>query len=287
LVRHTSVEYAELVASVRDRGVLQPLLVRPRGDKFEVVEGGHRLAAAREAQLATVPCKVQELTDDEVLTIQVQTNAIRPQTERADFADRLQDIVEKRQLTMPQLAAIVHKSPQWLRDTLSLHGLNPKAKEALRRGEVSIKACVALSKLPRKMQADIVDSIFTMGADEFVEKCREVLKNYRECVRVGRTDIDIMRKYEPFPWYRSLGEIKDEAINNIACARVLKQMGAKSAADGWRACLAWMLHLDPEAAQDGKRKQENHQAVALRQKLSRKENREIAQSLLRLKGFKQ
>ena len=51
-VRKVSVEYQELVDSVRDKGILQPLLVRPHGDKYEVVEGSYRRAAAIECGLS-------------------------------------------------------------------------------------------------------------------------------------------------------------------------------------------------------------------------------------------
>lgn len=284
-IRYNSVEYRELVASVRELGVLQPLLVRPRGEKFEVVEGGHRWASAKECRRETVPCIVRELSDDEVLTIQVQANAIRPHTERAEFAERLYELATERKLTMPQLAALVHKSPGWIRDTLSLRNLNERARKMLSRGELTIRSATAISKLPKGMQESLLDEATTMSADDFAERCREVQKHFRECVREGRTDLEIMRRTEPYPWYRPLQEIRLEALNNTACAEILKLMGAESAIDGWRACLAWMLHLDPISIRNLTDKQEMYRHARLTEQHNRKTNRDIANSLMKIKDF--
>jgi len=286
LVKYNSVEYAELVASVRNEGVLQPLLVRPRGDKFEVVEGGHRLAASREARRETVPCMVREMTDEEVLAVQVQANAIRPVTERAEFATRLSEIAEERKLTINQLAATIHKSVSWVRDTLSLRHLHRGCKSLLADGKLSIRAAVAISKLPQAMQADLLEALPDLSPDELLEKCRLLQKQYREQVRTGRTDMEIMRQTEPYPWYRPLHEIKREALENAACAETLKLMGAKTAQEGWRACLAWMLHLDPKSIQNLKSKLETRRHENLSALTTRQSNRAIANSLLKIKDFK-
>lgn len=68
----------EMVESVKDRGVLSPVLVRPRPDGgYEIVSGHRRKMAAELAELATLPCLVRELTDDEAIILMVDSNLQR------------------------------------------------------------------------------------------------------------------------------------------------------------------------------------------------------------------
>ena len=86
---------AEFVESVRRHGVLQPLLVRSRGARFQVMAGGKRLAAALEAGLSEVPCLVERVDDDQARILAAATNVpstpregspVRPERPRADIA---------------------------------------------------------------------------------------------------------------------------------------------------------------------------------------------------------
>ena len=86
---------ADFVESVRRHGVLQPLLVRSRGGRFQVMAGGRRLAAALEAGLSEVPCLVERVDDEQARALAAATNvpsareaspAIRPERPNADIA---------------------------------------------------------------------------------------------------------------------------------------------------------------------------------------------------------
>jgi hypothetical protein len=87
---------ADFVESVRRHGVLQPLLVRSRGGRFQVMAGGKRLAAALEAGLSEVPCLVERVDDDQARALAAATNvpstareaspAIRPERPKTDIA---------------------------------------------------------------------------------------------------------------------------------------------------------------------------------------------------------
>ena len=71
-------EMEQMVESVRERGVLSPVLVRPMPDgSYQMVSGHRRKMAAELAELPTVPCIVRELTDDEAIIIMVDSNLQR------------------------------------------------------------------------------------------------------------------------------------------------------------------------------------------------------------------
>ena len=283
-VRRTSVEYRELVDSVKQKGVLQPLLVRPVGDKFEVVDGSHRFSAGIECSLAVFPCLVKEMTDDEVLSIQLQMNAIRPTTQKSEFADRLHELIDAKQLTLPQLSKMVNKSVSWLRDILSLRRLNAEARDMVNRGEIPVRQASMLARLPPKLQAQYNMLAVTMPADEFIETCRVVLKNFREMVREGRTEFTMLRQYEPVPYLRQMREIRHEALTSENAGVIIELMGASTPVDGWRACLAWLLHLDPVSIKDQFDNKERVQYERLSAPERRKKDRELKSLLITLQG---
>jgi ParB family transcriptional regulator, chromosome partitioning protein len=80
---------AKLVASIREKGVLQPILVRPRGDRFELVAGERRVRAARLAELKVIPAVVRELDDTEAFELALIENLAREDLNPADETDAL------------------------------------------------------------------------------------------------------------------------------------------------------------------------------------------------------
>src|SRR5258706_12840082 len=78
---------AELAASVKANGILQPLLVRPKGAKYQLVCGHRRLAAARAAGLEQVPVFAREMDDESALAAQIVENLQREDSHALDEAD--------------------------------------------------------------------------------------------------------------------------------------------------------------------------------------------------------
>jgi ParB/RepB/Spo0J family partition protein len=76
-VRKDRGDIAELVASIKEKGVLQPILVRPVGDKYEIIVGSRRFEAAKEAELDTIPAIVNEMSDSEAVAASLVENLQR------------------------------------------------------------------------------------------------------------------------------------------------------------------------------------------------------------------
>ena len=92
-VNREILEYLEMRDSIRDHGILQSLLVRPQGDGYEIIEGLHRYTGAKEVGLQTLPCIIRQCSDDEVLVLQLQANAISPETKLAEYAQQLKRLM--------------------------------------------------------------------------------------------------------------------------------------------------------------------------------------------------
>ncbi|MEN6458232.1 MAG: ParB/RepB/Spo0J family partition protein [Thermoguttaceae bacterium] len=157
-VDRQSIDYWELRDSIRDHGILQPLLVRPVGDLYEIIEGCHRFTAAKEAGLETLPCLIRETTDDEALVLMLQANAISPETKLAEYAQQLKRLMARNpDMTQSGLACLIRKSPVWIGKCLTLTKLLREVQVMVDRGEIPIENAYMLAKIPRSMQMDYVD----------------------------------------------------------------------------------------------------------------------------------
>jgi ParB family chromosome partitioning protein len=130
----------DLVASVRDKGILQPLLVRPLPDHvgmFEIVAGERRWRAAQRAQLHEVPVIVRELTDKEALEIALVENLQRQDLSPLEEADGYRRLLDDFHHTQEELARAVGKSRSHVANMLRLLALPEPVKAMLENGELS------------------------------------------------------------------------------------------------------------------------------------------------------
>lgn len=149
--RQTFPDDEDLVASIREHGILEDLLVRPANGAFELVDGERRWRVARKLKLATVPIKIMEADDEEAEVIQivktVQRENVHP-VEEADAYARL----EKRGRTVEEMAARVGKSVTYIRETLQLASLVPVGKKLFLEGGLLKTAAFKIARLPSKAQ---------------------------------------------------------------------------------------------------------------------------------------
>jgi ParB family chromosome partitioning protein len=141
----------ELTQSIRLRGVLQPLLVRPRpgtADRYQIVAGERRWRAAGAAGLHEVPALVHEMTDTEAAAVALVENLQRQDLNAMDEAEGYDRLITQFEFTQEALGQAVGKSRSHVANTLRLLNLPPAVKEALRKGEISAGHARALLAHP-------------------------------------------------------------------------------------------------------------------------------------------
>ncbi|HQQ05126.1 MAG TPA: ParB/RepB/Spo0J family partition protein, partial [Kiritimatiellia bacterium] len=114
---------ADLVRSIREKGILQPLLVRPASDGYELIAGERRLTAAREARLREVPVIIMSIDDREALEIALIENLQRENLNVIEEADGYHELCEKFGMTQEEVAARVGRSRAAVTNTLRILGL--------------------------------------------------------------------------------------------------------------------------------------------------------------------
>ena len=140
---------ASLTASVRELGVLQPLLVRPAADgRFELVAGERRLRAAKRAGLPTVPVIVRSVDDTASLEHALVENLHRQDLNPLEEAAAYQQLIEDFRLTHDQVATRVGKSRAAISNTLRLFQLPPAIQKLVADGQLSAGHARALLGSP-------------------------------------------------------------------------------------------------------------------------------------------
>lgn len=131
-------ELAELSASIRDKGVLQPILVRPLADgEFEIVAGERRWRASQKAGLRAMPALVRELDDVQVLEIAVVENVQRANLNAIEEAAAYQQLIDKYGRTQEEVAEAVGKSRSHVANTLRLMNLPEVVREYVLSGQLT------------------------------------------------------------------------------------------------------------------------------------------------------
>jgi ParB/RepB/Spo0J family partition protein len=148
---------AELAESIRVQGVLQPLLVRAVNEGYEIVAGERRFRAALAAGLPAVPAVVRELSDAEVLEIQVVENLQRSDLHPLEEAEGYQRLVDAARLDVARIAERIGRSVSYVYDRLRLLQLTERGRELFLEGKITAGHAVILSRLSQPDQVRAMD----------------------------------------------------------------------------------------------------------------------------------
>jgi len=152
----------ELAQSIRSRGVLQPLLVRPHPTepgRFQIIAGERRWRAAGAAGLHEVPTLVRELADTDAAAVALVENLQRQDLNAIDEAEGYDRLIGQFGLTQEAVGQAIGKSRSHVSNTLRLLNLPPTVKEALRTGRITAGHARALlgHAAPEAALRDVID----------------------------------------------------------------------------------------------------------------------------------
>ena len=128
---------AELAQSIKEKGVIQPLLVRRRGDDYELIAGERRLRAANLLDLKELPVLVKDAEDRDALELALIENIQRQNLNPIEEAHAYQHLVDKFQVSQEKISAVLGKSRASITNTLRLLKLPQEIQEEMRKGRLS------------------------------------------------------------------------------------------------------------------------------------------------------
>lgn len=182
-------ELRELIDSVREKGILQPLLVRPTAEGYELVAGERRLRAAQAAGLETVPAVVRKLSDRETLEATIVENVQRTDLNAIELAEGLHRLAQEFSLTQEEIARRVGKDRVTVANTLRLLRLPAEVRQAVVDGKLSGgHARALLSATPERLQAIFLAAMRKGLSVREVEQLCRVEGKRRQPRRQARQD---------------------------------------------------------------------------------------------------
>jgi ParB family chromosome partitioning protein len=155
---------AELADSIRARGVIQPIVVRPVGEgRYEILAGERRWRAARLAGEAEVPALIREVPDEAALGIGLIENIQREDLNPIEEGNGLKRLIDEFKLTHEDVARAVGRSRAAVTNMLRLLELAPPVQDMLQEGRIDMGHARALLALSRARQVETAELIAAKG----------------------------------------------------------------------------------------------------------------------------
>lgn len=149
-----------LAESIRTQEILEPLIVRQLGKKYEIVCGERRYRAASLAGKTELPCLIRQLTDEQVLDIQIHENLHREDVHPMDEAYSYQFLKEKLDCDIKELALRVGKSEGYVLNRLKLNQLIAEAQKDIDDGYLPLSYALEIAKYTPDIQKHVYDAVY-------------------------------------------------------------------------------------------------------------------------------
>ncbi len=178
---------SELVDSIREQGIIQPITVRKLGyDRYQVISGERRLRAAKTAGLEDVPCYIRVANDEQMLELALIENTHREDLNSIEIAISYQRLLEECNLTQEALSQKVSKKRSTVANYLRLLKLPAEVQLAVRDGSISMGQARSFVNIEsHEDQLTLLEEIITQGLNvrEVEQKVREIKKPKRKSVK--------------------------------------------------------------------------------------------------------
>lgn len=149
----------QLAQSIRKHGILQPLLVRPQGDGYQLVAGERRWRAGQQIGLETVPCRVVELDDQQICEAAIEENLKREDLNVLEKAQAFREYLERFGGTIEDLGRQLSMNRSTISNMLRLLELPDEVQEAVRLDRISAGHARALLPLSVDVQKDLARQV--------------------------------------------------------------------------------------------------------------------------------
>lgn len=175
-IRDKSNDYREvesLVLSIREHGLLQPILIRPYQNNFEIVAGHRRFSACKLLRWHYIPCKIRELNDKQAYEIQLTENIQRKSMSAIEEAEAFRKYVQDLGWGgVTELAKKIGKSEEYVSHRIQLLKLPQDVREKIMQNELSVSQALELTTVPQSNVIQFTDHI--IQNDLTIRQIREV-----------------------------------------------------------------------------------------------------------------
>lgn len=279
-VNQETAEFKQLVASIRDNGVISAISVREVTDestgetKYVIIDGLHRYTASVVAGRDEIPAQVIEADEAKVLSLQLQANLNVIKTKPAEYGKHIRRMLSLNPaMNMTDLARELNVSVSFIQQRLQLRSLIKEIQDEVDDGNITLSNALPLSKLPPEEQPNWVERAITQDPVEFVEACNTRVKEIRDAIRKGKKPGD--ESFTPNARLRKRSVIEEELDNPSVASELCDN---NDQVEGWHRALQWAMHLDDPTVAEEKEKWEARVAKQKEDKERRDQERKARQA---------
>ena len=202
---------AELAASIKEKGVIQPILVRAKGDNYELIAGERRLRASQMIGLSDIPAIVKILSDKEMAELAIIENLQREDLHFLEEAKGFSQLIANFGLTQEELAKRIGKSQSTIANKLRILKLSPEALKILLASSLTERHARALLKIENaETQLELLKVIIEQDLN--VKQTEDLIETHLE---------DLAEEQNPTPKQKIVRFVKDvriflNTINSVA-----------------------------------------------------------------------
>jgi ParB family chromosome partitioning protein len=221
--RQTIGDLSELTTSIREKGVLEPILVRRTGTRFQIIAGERRYRAAMEAGLAEVPCIVRDASEAEMMELALIENLQREDLSPFEEADGLRALAEKHAYTHEKIADVLGRSRTSITETLALANMPEEIRQLCRLADIDSKSLllqIVRQASPGKMAA-LIDRLQKEGTTR--STARAIVREQKPKSK-GRPRHYVFRYAAPSKTFSLALEFKKSQVPRDEIVRVLQEI---------------------------------------------------------------
>lgn len=254
-LKRDSESYLGLVASIREKGFLGTLTVRPVAGpivdgvatlKYEILDGLHRFNACRDVGINPIACVVKQMEKSDVLEWQMMANHHKIETRPVEYTQQLQRMIALNPaLTMNEIAARLGVSTGFIDGRLGLLKLSDGIQTLVDDGKITLSNAQVLCKLPEEEQSNFVEFAITQNPKEFAQTVNNRRKQLNEARKLGKEAGPPV--FTPTRILRKKDEIETELDRPSRILKLIDAAGVTTISDAVKVALSYCLSVDTDS----------------------------------------
>jgi len=177
-----------LIISIREHGLIQPILIRPLSHGFEIVAGHRRYQACKSLRWRFIPCKIREMTNKQAFEIQLSENIQRKSMDPIEEAEAFRRyVIDFGWGGVSDLAKKIGKSEEYVSHRIQLLKLSEEIKEKIASNRLNVSKAIEISTIPIEKQSQIVGEIIENNLS--VKRIRELKMILRDNINEEYSNI--------------------------------------------------------------------------------------------------
>ncbi len=137
----------DIVMSIKQVGLIEPIVVKPKNGRYEVIAGHRRKYACELGKIAEIPCYVMHANNEQTEMLKIHENLYRAEVKPSDEAEHFKYLIEKHKFTPMKVSQLIGKSPSYVSDRLAIFNYPPFLRDAMDKKQVTFSVARELARI--------------------------------------------------------------------------------------------------------------------------------------------